>query len=169
MANLRDIRTRITSIRNTEQITRAMKMVAAAKLRKAQQRMLATRPYAGKMGELITRLAAGNLKIDNPLLHKTEEIERICLIVIGSDRGLCGAFNNNLFKTIEATIAARYRKYQRSGKLEIIAVVRKAEAYFNKRNYRVVSSYLVFFKNLRYVYNSELIIEIKKLLDVGYY
>src|SRR5690625_4378129 len=91
MANLRDIRTRITSIRNTEQITRAMKMVAAAKLRKAQQRMLATRPYAGKMGELITRLAAGNLKIDNPLLHKTEEIERICLIVIGSDRGLCGA------------------------------------------------------------------------------
>lgn len=169
MANLRDIRTRITSIRNTEQITRAMKMVAAAKLRKAQQRMLATRPYAGKMGELIIRLAAGNLKIDNPLLRKTEEIERICLIVIGSDRGLCGAFNNNLFKTIEATIAARYRKYQRSGKLEIIAVGRKAEAYFNKRNYRVVTSYPGFFDNLSYELSSELMSEVRKKFVEGYY
>src|SRR5690625_3459143 len=141
MANLRDIRTRITSIRNTEQITRAMKMVAAAKLRKAQQRMLATRPYAGKMGELITRLAAGNLKIDNPLLHKTEEIERICLIVIGSDRGLCGAFNNKLFKTIEATIAARYRKYPPAGKLEIIEVVRREHGEFNERHERQVDAF----------------------------
>src|SRR5690625_6350839 len=102
------------------------------------------------MSELITSLEAGNLKIDNPLMHKTEEIERICLIVIGSDRGLCGAFNNNLFKTIEATIAARYRKYQRSGKLEIIADGRKAEAYFNKRNYREDTTYRGFFDMICY-------------------
>src|SRR5690554_3176864 len=108
MANLRDIRTRISSIRNTQQITRAMKMVAAAKLRRAQQRMLAARPYAYKMGEMITRLADSSQTAGNPLLRKSEEVERVCLIVIGSDRGLCGGFNNNLFKSVENTIASAY-------------------------------------------------------------
>src|SRR5690554_6234100 len=156
MANLRDIRTRISSIKNTQQITRAMKMVAAAKLRKAQQRMLATRPYASKMGELITRLADGSQTVDNPLLRRSEEIERVCLIVVGSDRGLCGGFNNNLFKTIEATIVARYRNYQKAGTLDLIAIGRKAEAYFKKRNYQVVESYPGFFDNLSYELSSAL-------------
>src|SRR5690625_210550 len=128
MANLRDIRTRITSIRNTEQITRAMKMVAAAKLRKAQQRMLATRPYAGKMGELITRLAAGNLKIDNPLLHKTEEIERICVTVLCSVISIRLAVTLIIFTSSEATLADILFKYERSRNLQIIAGGSTAEA-----------------------------------------
>lgn len=169
MANLRDIRTRISSIKNTQQITRAMKMVAAAKLRKAQQRMLATRPYASKMGELITRLADGSQTVENPLLRKSEEIERVCLIVVGSDRGLCGGFNNNLFKTIEATIAAKYQKYQQAGTLDLIAIGRKAEAYFKKRNYQVVESYPGFFDNLSYELSSTLMNEVTDKFAEGYY
>lgn len=169
MANLRDIRTRISSIKNTQQITRAMKMVAAAKLRKAQQRMLATRPYAGKMGELITRLADGNQTIKNPLLRKSEEIERICMIIVGSDRGLCGGFNNNLFKMIEATIAAKYQDYQKAGTLDLIAIGRKAEAYFKKRNYQVVKSYPGFFDNLNYELSSTLMSEITEKFAEEHY
>lgn len=169
MANLRDIRTRISSIRNTQQITRAMKMVAAAKLRKAQQRMLATRPYASKMGELITRLADGSQTVENPLLRQSEEIERVCLIVVGSDRGLCGGFNNNLFKTIEAAIATKYRKYQQAGTLDLIAIGRKAEAYFKKRKYQVVESYPGFFDNLSYELSSTLMNQVTDQFAEGYY
>lgn len=169
MANLRDIRTRISSIRNTQQITRAMKMVAAAKLRRAQQRMLATRPYAYKMGEMITRLAGSSQTAGNPLLRKSEEVERVCLIVVGSDRGLCGGFNNNLFKSVENTIASAYASYREKGTLDLIAIGRKAEAYFKKRNYQVVQSYPGFFDNLSYSLTSELMSGVTEKFADGTY
>src|SRR5690625_7522100 len=100
MANLRDIRNRITSINNTKQITNAMKMVAASKLRKAQLRMTATRPYARKLTEVVARLVA-NTSSENELLKVPEETGRVLVIVIGSDRGLCGGSNQNLFKGFE--------------------------------------------------------------------
>lgn len=149
MANLRDIRTRITSIQNTQQITKAMKMVAAAKLRKAQQRMVEMRPYAKKMQSMVGRLVSGAGEgID--LLRQPSETDRVLLITVGSDRGLCGGFNNNLFKVVEKTIHEEYEEFHRKGTLDLITIGRKADAYFKKRNYQVIESHVGFFDNLNY-------------------
>jgi F-type H+-transporting ATPase subunit gamma len=168
MANLRDIRTRISSIKNTQQITKAMKMVAAAKLRKAQQKMQQTRPYAKKMGSVVTRLV-GNSDVSNDLLRQPEEINRVCIIVVGSDRGLCGGFNNNLFRKIEDTIHSDYQSYHESGMLDIIAIGRKANAYFPKRKYNVVSGFSGFFDNLNYEDTSDIMQDVTEQFVSGYY
>jgi len=149
MANLRDIRNRITSVNNTQQITKAMKMVAAAKLRKAQNRMIETRPYAGKMKEVVARLV-NNSSANNQLLKTPEQTERILLIVVGSDRGLCGGFNNNLFKVVEYKIQNAFKSFHESGNLDLICIGKKSEAYFKKRNYSVINSYPGFFDKLNY-------------------
>lgn len=149
MANLRDIRNRISSIQNTQQITRAMKMVAAAKLRKAQQRMAQTRPYAKKMRSVVERLVSG-AGADNELLRIPETTERILMIVVGSDRGLCGGFNNNLFKVVEKTIEDKYSSFHKDESLDLITIGKKAGAYFKKRNYQVIDTHPGFFDDLNY-------------------
>lgn len=149
MANLRDIRNRISSIKNTQQITKAMKMVAAARLRKAQQRMAATRPYAQKMRDVVSRLVSGNMA-EYKLLRQPEDIQRVVMIVVGSDRGLCGGFNNNLFRVVETYIAENLFKLNQDGKLDLVTIGRKADGYFKKRNYNVVESHVGFFDNLNY-------------------
>lgn len=156
MANLRDIRNRISSIQNTQQITKAMKMVAAAKLRKAQQRMTQTRPYSKKMRQVVSRLVSAQQNVQNDLLRKPEETRRVLLIIIGSDRGLCSGFNNNLFRKVETTISKQYAKFQKSGDLELITIGKKASGYFKKRNYKVVQAYPGFFDNLNYEETSEI-------------
>jgi F-type H+-transporting ATPase subunit gamma len=155
MANLRDIRNRISSIENTQQITKAMKMVAAAKLRKAQQRMLATRPYARKIQSVVGRLVGG-AGSENVLLRQPEATDRVLMIVIGSDRGLCGGFNNNLFKVVEEKIRKDYSDFQDRGKLDILTVGRKADAYFKKRKYQVIGSNVGFFDKLNYESTAEI-------------
>lgn len=149
MANLRDIRNRITSVNNTQQITKAMKMVAAAKLRKAQNRMNDARPYATKLTEIVGRLVS-NTNIDNPLLRVSENNNRVLFIVIGSDRGLCGGFNNNLFKIIEKELNANFDNFLKAGTLDMFCIGKKAGVYFKKRKYQVVNSYPGFFDNLNY-------------------
>lgn len=158
MANLRDIRNRISSIENTQQITKAMKMVAAAKLRKAQQRIIATRPYAKKMRSVVSRLISG-AGSDNPILRNPEEVDSVLMIVVGSDRGLCGGFNNNLFKLVEKSINEDYAEFQNAGKLDLITIGRKADAYFKKREYKVVDSYVGFFDDLNYEITSSIMSE----------
>jgi F-type H+-transporting ATPase subunit gamma len=168
MANLRDIRTRISSIKNTQQITKAMKMVAAAKLRKAQQKMQQTRPYAKKMGSVVSRLV-GNSDVDNVLLRQPEEVDRVCMIIVGSDRGLCGGFNNNLFRKIEDTILSEYQEYHESGKLDIYAIGRKANTYFPKRKYNVVKGFSGFFDDLNYESTSAIMQDVMEKFLSGYY
>ncbi|TYP95017.1 ATP synthase F1 subcomplex gamma subunit [Fodinibius salinus] len=136
MANLRDIRNRIESIKNTQQITRAMKMVAAAKLRKAQDRIIETRPYASKMKEVVGRMVKSGSD-ENVLLDKPESTDKLLLIVVSSDRGLCGAFNNNLFKVVKSTIDEQYSEYQENGNLSLICIGRQATKHFGKRDYEI--------------------------------
>ena len=95
MANLKDIRSRIQSVKNTQQITKAMKMVSAAKLRRAQDNIMNCRPYAYKILDLIRDIAATE-EVNHPLLEKKENPKRILYVILTSDRGLCGGFNNNL-------------------------------------------------------------------------
>ncbi len=149
MANLRDIRNRIESIKNTQQITRAMKMVAAAKLRKAQDRIIETRPYASKMKEVVARLV-GNSSEEDVLLRVPESKDNVLLIVVGSDRGLCGGFNNNLFKVVEKTVENEYSEYQKSGNLSLICIGRQAVKYFGKRDYNVIAEYPGFWDDITF-------------------
>lgn len=149
MANLRDIRNRIESVKNTRQITKAMKMVAAAKLRKAQNRIIATRPYAAKMKEIVARLV-NDASDEHLLLREPETTDEVLLIIISSDRGLCGAFNNNLFKMVEKTIEEDYLKYKKEGTLSLVCIGRKAIKHFGKRNYNIVAEYPNFFDEVKF-------------------
>lgn len=155
MANLRDIRNRIESVQNTQQITKAMKMVAAAKLRKAQDRIIATRPYSFKMKEVVARLAK-NADENNVLLKKPEKTENILFVIVGSDRGLCGGFNNNLFKVVEKRIEEDFADYNDSGNLSLITIGKKASNHFGKRNYKIKEEFPGFFDDLVFSNASEI-------------
>ncbi|MBV8071875.1 MAG: ATP synthase F1 subunit gamma [Acidobacteriaceae bacterium] len=140
MPSLIDIRRRIRSVKNTQQITKAMKMVSAAKLRRAQERALESRPYANIMSRILANLAAAAKNDENvadlPLLQVREE-KRIQLIVVSSDRGLAGAFNANLFRMIH-----RFIDEHREAQLELEVIGRKARDYFRKRNYKIIGEHV---------------------------
>ncbi len=157
MASLRDIRSRIGSVQNTQQITRAMKMVAAAKLRKAQERIFTTRPYAFKIREMIGHLRQRLDPTEHPLFQPREEIGGALVIVVTSDRGLAGAFNTNLLKVAEATIAERFGPQRDAGRLTILAVGRKAHEYFGKRGFDLVGDYRGVFNDLRFPVAGEIV------------
>ncbi len=149
MPNLRDIRNRISSVNSTQQITKAMKMVAAAKLRKAQDRMTKTRPYASKIQEVVGRLAdSGN--VNSPLVEIPEQAQNLLFIVIGSDRGLCGGFNNNLFKEVETQLNKSFSTQLEADTVSLVTIGKKATAYFTKRKYNVVNSFPGFFDSIEY-------------------
>lgn len=153
MASLRDIRTRIASVKNTQQITRAMKMVAAAKLRKAQERIFTARPYAFKIHEMIGHLRAHLDPENHPLFEEREEVRSALLIVITSDRGLAGAFNSNLMKVTEEHIRAALSGLD----LHVLAVGRKGHEHFAKRDYKLVGDFRGVFDDLQFPLAAEVI------------
>jgi F-type H+-transporting ATPase subunit gamma len=132
-----------------------MKMVAAAKLRKAQDKMTSTRPYANKIEEVAGRLANNN-EATNPVMRIPEEVNNILFIVIGSDRGLCGGFNNNLFKDVESKIHNNFASHEKNGSLSLVTIGKKATAYFKKRKYNVVDQFPGFFDNIEYQKTSDI-------------
>jgi F-type H+-transporting ATPase subunit gamma len=147
MANLRDIRDRISSVKSTQQITKAMKMVAAARLRKAQERIMSTRPYAYNLRSVLNRLALSSDE-SNRMLSTGKKPEKILVVIVGSDRGLCGGFNTNLFRYIEDEFKTTYREYFDSGNLSLVCIGRKANEHFTKRGYDVIDRHPGFFDNL---------------------
>ena len=146
MPALVDIRRRIRSVKNTQQITKAMKMVSAAKLRRAQEAMLAARPYARKMLEVLGSLAARAHPGLHPLLQAREG-GRALLVVVTADKGLCGGFNANIIRA-----AARFLEEQQrqERKLELDLVGRKGRDFFRRRRYRVRSEHIGLFQALQY-------------------
>ena len=137
MATLKAIRKRISSIRNTQQITKAMKMVSAAKLRRAQEAAVAARPYAEKMTDLLKNLAARVVSNAHPLLTVREE-KRIQLVLLTSDRGLCGGYNANLIRAAEA-----FRREQGPEKeVQLTLVGRKGADYFRRRRAEILDRYV---------------------------
>ncbi len=149
MASLRDIRTRIASVQNTQQITRAMKMVAAAKLRRAQEQIFQTRPYAFKIREMIGHLREFVDPASHPLFQP-REVETVLMIVVTSDRGLAGAFNTNILKQAEVAIEEQYAALRGTDRLRILAVGRKAHDYFRKRGFALEGDYRGFFNDLAF-------------------
>jgi F-type H+-transporting ATPase subunit gamma len=138
MANLKEIRKRIQSVKNTQQITSAMKMVAAAKLKKAQERIEKARPYAEKMSDVLASLALRTHQKAHPLLMR-REVKNIALVVVTSDRGLCGAFNQNIIKTTE-----QFLRQNRSRFSEILFTMigKKGYDYFKIRPITIQREYL---------------------------
>lgn len=139
MATLKIIRKRITSIRNTQQITKAMKMVSAAKLRRAQEAALMARPYADKMNEILINLSARVSRSAHPLLAIREE-KRIQLVLVTSDRGLCGGYNANLVRAAEAFI----RQHGAGKEILLVLVGRKGADYYRRRRGETGERYLNF-------------------------
>ncbi len=129
-AGTREYKRRIRSVTNTQQITKAMKMVSAAKLRRAQEAAEASRPYTETLQGTLARLSGVAFDVRHPLLNKREEVRKVGYLVITADRGLCGAYNSNLIKAANAAIEADQRKVENG----IIAVGRKARDYYRKRS-----------------------------------
>ncbi len=146
MASLKDIRARIESTKNTQQITKAMKLVSAAKLRKAQNNIVNLRPYALTLRKVIADIAVTN-KVSHPLMEKKEQVKNVLLVVITSDRGLCGAFNSNINKFTENYIKENEGKLE---KIDFIFVGRKGHDYFTKRDIKAVDYITKLDKDISY-------------------
>lgn len=136
MASGKEIRTQIGSIKNTQKITSAMEMVAASKMRKAQDRMAATRPYSDKIYNVIQHLAFAHPEYKHPYLQDREESKRVGYIIISSDRGLCGGLNNNLFKSVLKDIRA---KSDKGMEVDVCTIGQKASSFFKRLPVNLVS------------------------------
>ncbi len=136
MAAAKEIRNKIKSIGNTRKITKAMEMVAASKMRRAQERMFKARPYATRIRTVVAHAASANTEYHHPYLGEREPVHRIGYVIISSDRGLCGGLNSNLFRKVVADMA---EKDARGVKLSVCVIGQKASAFFKRYGANVVS------------------------------
>lgn len=150
MPNVLDIRRRIRSVKNTQQITRAMKMVAAARLRKAQERVLNARPYANQMLALLGSLTARVEQRVHPLLQE-RPIKNILLVLVSGDKGLAGAFNTNLIRATQNFVAEHHDQ-----KISMIAVGRKGRDFYRKRGMPMIGDYAGIFSRLEFSHAQEI-------------
>ena len=150
MASLKEVRNRIVSVNSTQQITKAMKMVSAAKLRRAQDAIHQMRPYAKKLAEMIATVSAqSDAGSENPFTE-VREIKNALIIVVTSDRGLCGAFNANVGKATMALVNEKYASLQSNGNVEILALGKKGGEYLSRRGYKVNDAHADIFTRLNF-------------------
>ena len=135
MASEKEIRTQIASIKNTQKITKAMEMVAASKMRKAQDRMAANRPYSKKMRSVIGHVASANIEYHHPYLMERPDVSRVGYIVVSTDRGLCGGLNTNAFK---AGIASMKEWSDQGAEIDVVTIGKKAQAFFGRMGSNIV-------------------------------
>lgn len=141
MAGLKEVRIRIASVKSTQQITNAMRMVAASKLRRAQNAILRLRPYAAKLREIMQNLGASAGETDSGIYAEERKPNRILLVVLTSNRGLCGAFNTNIIKAALTLLSETYSEQHQREQVHLITVGRKASEFFRKRKYHVIASW----------------------------
>ena len=134
---LKEVRNRIKSVQSTQQITKAMKMVSAAKLRRAQDAIIQMRPYASKLQEMLSNIVSNTEGGSNMSLAEERQVKKVLIVVITSDRGLCGAYNANIQKMAMATIKEKYAAQHAAGNLTIWAIGKKGAEFFQKRGYQV--------------------------------
>ncbi len=156
MATLREIRRRIQGIKSTQQITKAMKMVAAARLRRAQDAILNFRSYANTISNLLDNLVSNISEIDNPFIRE-RETKKVTLVVVTSDRGLCGSFNSNLLRFTEDFIKTELKEFWDVGNLELVCIGKKGNDYFTRKKFPIKKGFVNFFANLNYKSSVELV------------
>lgn len=141
MANLKDIRTRIATIKSTKQITNAMKMVAASKLRKAQNAITQLRPYSNKLNEILSRLSEVKGTNSENIYSEERKEENVLLLAVSSNRGLCGPFNANVVKKVMELANGQYAQQYASGKLHIYTIGSKCQQILQAKHYKVSKNF----------------------------
>jgi len=139
MANLKEVRNRIASVQSTQQITKAMKMVSAAKLKRATNAIIALRPYATKLKEILGNLSA-SLEGSSSAFIQEREPNKVLIITVSSNRGLAGAFNMNVIKAANNLIAEKYSEQLKNGNVSIISIGKKTQDFYEKRKYNVIGN-----------------------------
>jgi F-type H+-transporting ATPase subunit gamma len=147
---LKEVRNRIKSVQSTQQITKAMKMVSAAKLRRAQDAITQMRPYAQKLQEMLSNIVSNSDGDVNMALAAERPVENVMIIVVTSDRGLCGGYNSNLIKLAKQVIAEKYSLQASKGKVQILPIGKKGYENFNKSGFKVVNKYWDIFTGLSF-------------------
>jgi len=150
MANLKEVRNRIASVNSTQQITKAMKMVSAAKLKRATNAIVQLRPYATKLKDMLANLSASIEDSASPFLQEREPV-RVLIVVVSSNRGLAGAFNTNAIKMANNLIADKYSDQFAAGNVSIVAIGRKAQDYFQKRSFNVIGDNNEVYTDLNFI------------------
>ena len=150
MPSLKEVRNRIVSVNSTQQITKAMKMVAAAKLRRAQDAITQLRPYSQKLSGIISNVSSQSDEgFDNPFAEQ-RQVNNVLIVVITSDRGLCGAFNTNICKAVNNLLTESYATQLAAGNVTLLAVGKKGNDYFTKRGLNVDSRFVTQFSDLSF-------------------
>jgi len=148
MASLKEVKSRILSVNSTQQITKAMKMVAAAKLRRAQDRVIQLRPYSDKLQTILNNLSSSSGS--NSKLLEERKINKVLLIVVGSDKGLCGSFNSSVIKYTNQLIESNYKKHYENKKLTILPIGKKMFDHYKKRNFLILDNFWSILKKSSY-------------------
>ncbi len=154
---LKEVRERMKSVRSTQQITKAMKMVSAAKLRKAQDAIVQLRPYADKLREILTHILFHLGGDANVSFGKIRDVQNVLVVVVTSNRGLCGAFNTNIVKQAASLIDEKYARYVDSGNLHFLPIGKRGYDQLRRRypNCHFIKDYIDLFKDLSYDHTSE--------------
>lgn len=140
MPNLKEVRNRIVSVNSTRQITSAMKLVSAAKLKKAQDAITKMRPYSNKLTEILQNLSQ-SMDSSEGIYSRQREVKNVLLVVVTSNRGLCGAFNANVIKRANYAVENQYKQLQQEGNVHVITIGKKATQFFAKKNVNKVGAY----------------------------
>jgi F-type H+-transporting ATPase subunit gamma len=151
VASLKEVRNRIVSVSSTQQITKAMKMVAAAKLRRAQENIIQMRPYAQKLSEMLATVSSGSETGSDSPFKQARPVEKVLMVLVTSDRGLCGAFNTNVIKAAMAHINANYADLAQRGHVEVLAIGKKAAEGMVRRGFKVNTTFQHLFLQLSFV------------------
>ncbi|WP_296622594.1 ATP synthase F1 subunit gamma [Marivirga sp.] len=149
MANLKEVKNRISSVVSTQQITKAMKMVAAAKLKRAQDRITMMRPYSQKLSAILQNVSGSGEEMNNPYA-KERPVEKILLILVTSDKGLCGAFNSMVTRRVTSLIAGEYKSVAENGNLHFMTIGKKAADYLKRNKLHNNADYIDLFTRLNY-------------------
>ncbi len=150
MANLKEVRIRIASVQSTQKITSAMKMVSASKLRRAQNAIVKLRPYSSKLNEILESISESNDDDTNNAFAEHRPIQHVTLVVISSNRGMCGSFNSNVIKMALQLIHVKYAAQFESGNLSLVTIGKRVTEYFVKRDYPVIDSSITITENPSY-------------------
>lgn len=145
MANLKEVRNRIATVKSTQQITKAMKMVAASKLRKAQQKIQQMRPYSEKLSEILGNVSGSIEGSESEKYYTERESGKVLFVVVTADRGLCGGFNSNLFKALRTKLTSQYAEAFNKGEVEVYAIGKKGKEATERYGCNVIKSHDGFF------------------------
>ena len=150
MPNLKEVKNRISSVISTQQITKAMKMVAAAKLRKSQDRIIQMRPFAQKLDFLLSNLSSSQDNEQKAWYNDAREVNKVLIVVVSSDRGLCGSFNSSIFKATIKLIQEEYKSQFEKGNVSILPLGKRSSEFFVRRKAKQISEYWNIFSHLNF-------------------